>query len=97
MTQQTVPKPAKPKWTSYRPIFITLFATLLLSGGSFYGCATALDKRNWMHDPAGVWEKFFFWSFVVCSAAFVAALVWLIVVFIVNLIRSARESLNQGF
>jgi hypothetical protein len=78
------------------PIFITLLATLLLSGGSFYGCAVEFD-RTFMTPRESWWGGFFFYSFFAFAGGFVAALIWLMVAYIVNLLRDARESRERGF
>jgi fatty acid desaturase len=80
----------------YAPILVTLLATLLLSGGSFYGCAVEFD-RTFMTPRKSWWGGFFFYSFFAFAAGSVAAVTWLIVAYIVNVLRDARESRERGF
>jgi hypothetical protein len=71
----------------YLPIVITIRVLLVLSVGSFLGCAKALDFGG----GAKLWVAVFFWSFLVCVAGSIGAVIWLIVAFFLNLARRAQE------
>jgi hypothetical protein len=71
----------------YLPILITILVLLVLSVGSFFGCAKALDFSG----NAKLWVAVFFSSFLVCGAGCLGAVLWLIVAFFVNLARRAKE------
>ena len=75
------------KRLKYLPIVITILVLMVLSVGSFFGCAKAWDFGG----GAQLWVGVFFWSFLVCGAGCIAAVIWLIVAFFVNLARDARE------
>jgi fatty acid desaturase len=79
----------KRKRLRYAPILVTLLATLLLSGGSFYGCAVEFD-RTFMTPRKSWWGGFFFYSFFAFAAGFVAALTWLIVASMVLCVMRER-------
>ncbi len=68
------------------PILITIVATLVLSAGSFYGCARTYGTGG-TSSPNG----FFAWSFVVFAVAFLVSLVWLIVTIMINFFRRGTE------
>lgn len=88
MAEDLIAKASVPKRLQYRPILITLAAALVLSGGSFYGCAKAFR----FNQSDSFWVNFFLISFFVCVAVFAGALVWLVVAFVVHLIRKSREN-----
>jgi len=68
------------------PILITIVATLVLSAGSFYGCARTYGTGG-TSSPNG----FFAWSFVVFAVAFLVSLIWLIVTIVINFFRRGME------
>jgi hypothetical protein len=76
-----VPAQTPTRRLAYRPILVTLAATLVLGGGSIYGCFHGSSQ-----DSATV----FFAMFVLCAAAFAGALLWLVVALIVNAVRRGR-------
>ena len=68
------------------PILITIVLTLVLSAGSFYGCARTYGTGG-TSSPNG----FFAWSFVVFAVAFLVSLIWLIVTIVINFFRRGTE------
>jgi hypothetical protein len=68
------------------PILITVVATLILSVGSFYGCARTFNMSG-----GSTLNTFFFYSFVVCAVAFLVSLIWLVVTIGVNFFRRSTE------
>jgi len=68
------------------PILITIVATLVLSAGSFYGCA-----RTYSMGGTSSPNEFFAWSFVVFAVAFLGSLIWLIVTMVINFLRRGRQ------
>jgi hypothetical protein len=71
----------------YLPIVITILVLMFLSAASFFGCAKALSYSG----EDRLWVGVFFWSFLVCGAGCLGAVIWLIVAFFVNLARRAQE------
>jgi hypothetical protein len=69
----------------YWPILITMVAAAVLCVGSFFGCANSFMGSS-------AWATFFFVSFLVFAAVFVGALIWLIVAFVLNVVREGREN-----
>ena len=68
------------------PILITIVATLVLSAGSFYGCA-----RTYSMGGTSSPNEFLAWSFVVFAVAFLVSLIWLIVTMVINFLRRGRQ------
>ena len=68
------------------PILITIILTLVLSAGSFYGCA-----RTYSMGGTSSPNEFFAWSFVVFAVAFLVSLIWLLVTIVVNFFRRNGE------
>jgi hypothetical protein len=68
----------------YWPVLITMLAAAVLCVGSFFGCANSFMGSS-------AWASFFLVSFLVFAVVFVRALIWLIVAFLVNVVRERRE------
>jgi hypothetical protein len=68
------------------PIFVAAVATLLLTGGSFYGCA-----RTFHMEESSPLNTFFFWSFFVCAAGFAGTVIWGGVSYMRELSYGAKE------
>jgi hypothetical protein len=73
------------------PILITLAATLILSVGSFYGCARTFSVGGETRLNA-----FFFCSFIVCAVSCVISMIWLLVTLVRNFLkrRAAKGTMS---
>jgi heme/copper-type cytochrome/quinol oxidase subunit 2 len=67
------------------PIAITVAATLVLTVGSFFGCA-----HNFM-SPKSTLATICFWSFFVFGIASVVSFIWLLVAIVMNIAREKKE------
>jgi hypothetical protein len=68
------------------PIGLTMAASLLLTVGSFFGCA-----KNFM-GPQTVLSQFCFFGFFVFGVSFVVAAIWLLVAIVLNFFRTKGDS-----
>src|SRR5260370_17350539 len=87
----TQPAPSQPRRRSpFFPALITLGCAVLLTGGSFFGLVSTCG--NWPNSssqqPA---NTIFAWAFFGAAALFLAALLWVVVLFVCTFFTSLGQ------
>jgi len=78
----------EPKRLRVLPIVITMVVAVVLGMGSFYGCDRTFMSHRWQK-----LNVIFLWSFLVCAVCFLASILWLLVVLVLNYIRRPKDGL----
>jgi hypothetical protein len=80
-----LPSPAPRERSSYKPVFLTLFFSFLLAGGTCFGFLNTpfINGTSPMNTVCAA-------GFAFCALTFLGALVWLVIKVLIDAVREIR-------